>query len=441
MSQVRPHGPRDHARPHQVRPKKEAGAAGPTTADATIAGTSAGVTDRPPAKVKRGAARAQSEPSDAPRPNLTASSGNPVAVGRVAATRVAQFPSQVGGLIGMLGRWDLGDLDERDRQRITRALFHERARFAPFARRFAALMTMSVLIAVMGLLADSTAVVIGAMLVAPLMTPVLGIAAALVMGWPQRVLRQVAISAVGAAGAVGLAALTAFGFPGSTDPLPGELLARTSPNLLDLGIALAAGAAGAYAQIRRAASDALTGVAVAVALVPPLAVVGITLALGEFSLPTGALLLFLANVAGIVMAAAVTFLICGLVPGGRLLAGSGAIAGGMRWAALAVIIMVLPLHFTRGHVLPATDPSVEVAVVVEKFVEESSWSAEVVGVTTKRTENGLVGEIVLTDSPLMPDAEDVASHLASELDETIAVTMQVVQVETERATVDEEEAE
>jgi enoyl-CoA hydratase/carnithine racemase len=84
---------------------------------------------------------------------------------------------------------------------------------------------------------------------------------------------------------------------------------------------------------------------------------------------------------------------------------------------------------------------VEVAVVVEKFVEESSWSAEVVGVTTKRTENGLVVEIVLTDSPLMPDAEDVASHLASELDETIAVTMQVVQVETERATVDEEEAE
>ena len=165
MSQVRPHGPRDHARPHQVRPKKEAGAAGPTTADATIAGTSAGVTDRPPAKVKRGAARAQSEPSDAPRPNLTASRGNPVAVGRVAANRVAQFPSQVGGLIGMLGHWDLGDLDERDRQRITRALFHERARFAPFARRFAALMTMSVLIAVMGLLADSTAVVIGAMLV------------------------------------------------------------------------------------------------------------------------------------------------------------------------------------------------------------------------------------------------------------------------------------
>jgi len=356
----------------------------------------------------------------------------------VARTTPGPLPTGT-GIIGILGRWDLGDLSEIDRERISAALFHEGPRFGPFARRFAALMTMSVLIAVMGLLADSTAVVIGAMLVAPLMTPVLGISAALVMGWPQRVLRQVVISAIGAGGAIGLAALTTFLFPGSTDPLPGELLARTSPNLLDLGIALAAGAAGAYAQIRSAASDALTGVAVAVALVPPLAVVGITLGLGEFSLATGAAMLFLAHVAGTVMSAAVTFLICGLVPGGRLLAGSGVIAGGLRWAAVAVIIMVLPLHFTRGHVLPASDPSEEVEVVVERFVDDASWSAAVVDVRTERIDDGLLVDIVVTDSPLMPDAEDVATHLATELGATVAVTMQVVQVETERAKVTEEE--
>ena len=139
------------------------------------------------------------------------------------------------------------------------------------------------------------------------------------------------------------------------------------------------------------------------------------------------------------MAAAITFLICGLVPGGRLLAGSGVIAGGMRWAAVAVIVMVLPLHFTRGHVLPASDPSDEVEVVVEQFVEEASWSAEVVDVTTERITDGLLVEIVLTESPLMPDAEDVAAHLAEELSQDVAVSMQVVQVETDRASVDEEE--
>ena len=169
-------------------------------------------------------------------------------------------------------------------------------------------------------------------------------------------LRQVLISAVGAAGAIGIAAVTVFFFPGSTDPLPGELMPARAQTCSTLGIALAAGAAGAYAQIRRAASDALTGVAVAVALVPPLAVVGITLGSASSRSRPGRFLLFLANVAGIVMAAAVTFLICGLVPGGRLLAGTGVIAGGLRWAAIAVIIMVLPLHFTRGHILPATDP-------------------------------------------------------------------------------------
>jgi uncharacterized membrane protein len=165
--------------------------------------------------------------------------------------------------------------------------------------------------------------------------------------------------------------------------------------------------------------------------------VGITLALGELSMATGAVLLFLANVAGIVMAAAITFLICGLVPGGRLLAGSGAIAGGMRWAALAVIIMVLPLHFTRGSVLPASDPSEEVQAAVERFVDDASWSAEVVEVTTERTGGGLVVDIVVTDSPLMPDADDVAGHLAEEVGDTVAVTMQVVQVETDRATAEE----
>ena len=265
--------------------------------------------------------------------------------------------------VARLGHWGLGDLSDEDRSRILRGLFHDGSRSRRFNRRFTALMTLSVLIAVMGLLADSTAVVIGAMLVAPLMSPVLGAAAALVMGWPKRVLRQLAISFVAAGGAIVLAALTSLVFPGTTDPLPGEILARTSPNLLDLGIALAAGAAGAYAQIRRAASDALTGVAVAVALVPPLAVVGICLQLQLFSLALGAFLLFLANVAGIIMSAAVTFLICGLVPGRRLQAGSGLIANGIRWAALAVIVMILPLHVTRTQVLPPNRPHPSRSVV------------------------------------------------------------------------------
>jgi uncharacterized membrane protein len=220
--------------------------------------------------------------------------------------------------------------------------------------------------------------------------------------------------------------------------LPGELIARTSPNLLDLGIALAAGAAGAYAQIRRAASDALTGVAGAVALVPPLAVVGVCLQLGLFSYALGALLLFCANVAGIVMAASVTFLICGLVPGSQLGLGDRRVVGGLRWAAVAVIIMVLPLHFTRSSVLPPVDPTGEVRQLVDEFVDQASWNAAVVDLNVGDVDSTLVVEMVVTESAVMPDAAGIADHLAVELETDVSVTMQVVQVTTDRARSSEE---
>jgi uncharacterized hydrophobic protein (TIGR00271 family) len=267
---------------------------------------------------------------------------------------------------------------DEERQRIIQNLFQEGTRFRYFAWRFAALMCMSVVIAVLGLIADSTAVVIGAMLVAPLMTPILGLAAAVVMGWPIRALKQGALAAVGAAGAIVLAALASAIIPGSPDPVPAEVLARTQPNLLDLGIALAAGAAGAYSQVRRQASDAITGVAVAVALVPPLAVVGITLELGELQLATGAFFLFLANVAGITMAATITFIACGFVPPHRLLSGNAAIATGLRWVGVSVILVVLPLSMGKGRLTPADDPAETLTAAVESFLELEAPDSELV---------------------------------------------------------------
>lgn len=333
----------------------------------------------------------------------------------------------------MLGRAELGQLSDGDRERIMRDLFHEGHRFGRFARRFAALMTMSVLIAVMGLLADSTAVVIGAMLVAPLMNPVLGASAALVVGEPRQFFRQLVVLAAGSVGAIGLAAGTSLAFPGSMDPLPAEILARTSPNMLDLGIALAAGAAGAYAQIRRAAADALTGVAVAVALVPPLAVVGVCLEIQEFSLAAGAFLLFLANVTGIVMSAALTFLVCGLVSHHKLNMGSSYIVAGLRWAALAVIVMVLPLHLTRSAVLPPSDPTEDVEAWLHQRFEQAGAGAEMVNVSVDRVSSDLVVDLVVTESSRLPSTEELAEGLASELAEPVALTVQVVEVQTDQA--------
>lgn len=179
--------------------------------------------------------------------------------------------------------------------------------------RFAVLLCLSVVVAAVGLLQNSVAVVIGAMMIAPLMAPIMGVAASLVMGWGRRLLTGMAIIAVSVAVAVAIAWVIARFLPETGTGIPSEVLARTSPDVRDLLIALAAGAAGAYATVRRDLSGALPGVAVAVALVPPLACVGVLFGRGQPDLASGAELLFATNLFGIILAAAVVFALTGFV--------------------------------------------------------------------------------------------------------------------------------
>jgi uncharacterized hydrophobic protein (TIGR00271 family) len=196
--------------------------------------------------------------------------------------------------------------------------------------RFAILIVLSTAIAAFGLLADSTAVVIGAMLVAPLMTPILGMAVSLVLTEPDRLAASARTVAVGAAGAIAVGWLISWVASGgiTADNLPGEVLSRTSPGLLDLGVAVAAGLAGGYLMIDREAAASAAGVAIAVALVPPLASVGICLENGAFGLGGGALLLFSTNPVAIVFSAAIVVLVAGIMPLASSRCGSNSCAWG-----------------------------------------------------------------------------------------------------------------
>lgn len=343
----------------------------------------------------------------------------------------------VGSILQRLGRHlEAGDgLSDRERDVIIHRLFHEGRRRGPHRQRFLLMMGLSAAIATLGVISNSTAVVIGAMLVAPLMGPVLSQAAAVVMGWPRRIVAQTRLVVLGAGVGVAVGMGIAFVVPWQTEPLPIELVARTSPNVLDLGIALAAGAAGAYAQVRRQASDALIGVAVAVALVPPLAVVGITLQLAEFRMALGAFLLFLANVSGIVMAAGLTFLFIGFVPGRRLLDGNMTIAFGLRWALMALFLIVLPMQFGRGSVLVAADPTTEVAVAVENYLSDETDDAELVGVSVDVEGDTTNIDVVVASSDDGPTVETLAGMLAERLGTTVQVSLQVVEAQVNRATV------
>ncbi|MFV1990062.1 MAG: DUF389 domain-containing protein [Acidimicrobiales bacterium] len=206
-------------------------------------------------------------------------------------------------------------LDEAEE--AVKGLFPTGHAASEYLARFAALTVLSSLIATFGLLADSSAVVIGAMLVAPLMTPILGASAAVVRAENIRLVWSMGVIASGTVLALVVAWLvSALVSPslGQGLELTEEVLARTFPGLLDLGIAVAAGAAAGYTLPRRNALSALPGVGIAVALVPPLAAAGIALQLRMYEEVRGALLLYGTNLAAIIFSASLVLLLSGFRP-------------------------------------------------------------------------------------------------------------------------------
>ncbi|WP_141013981.1 DUF389 domain-containing protein [Nocardioides sambongensis] len=201
-----------------------------------------------------------------------------------------------------MNRWSAAiRVNGSDVERISDRLFLARGDRWRNHTAFWVLLTLSAVIAAAGVVAQSTATVIGAMIVAPLMTPILGTALAIVLADRHAVARSIALT-VGAS-----AAVVAIGYlVGLTIQLDvvadtnSEVAARVSPKLIDLVAAIATGLVGAFAVVRSDVSDTLPGVAIAISLVPPLAVVGLTAESGAYDQSMGALLLFGTNVAAII---------------------------------------------------------------------------------------------------------------------------------------------
>ncbi|NOX63103.1 MAG: DUF389 domain-containing protein [Chloroflexi bacterium] len=177
---------------------------------------------------------------------------------------------------------------------------------------FFVLISLAAGIAILGLLQNSAAVIIGAMLVAPLMSPIVAMAMGVVKG-DAALLREAAEAASkGIALAILVGILITLIAP--RGPVTNEIMNRTQPTLLDLAVALLSGAAAGYALSRKEVSAALPGVSIAVALVPPLCVVGYGIASAHFEIAGGAFLLFLTNLVAITLAATVVFLTLGFRP-------------------------------------------------------------------------------------------------------------------------------
>jgi uncharacterized hydrophobic protein (TIGR00271 family) len=263
-------------------------------------------------------------------------------------------------------------MDAEHIDHIEQTVFLHRGNLKERTWRFAILMALATSIATFGIAVDSTAVVIGAMLVAPLMTPILGVSAGLINGRRKAATTSGVIVAGGAVGAVVLAwALSAL-IPNLSAVLANsQVTTRTAPSLLDLAIAVAAGIAGAYSVSRAESSDALPGVAVAIALVPPLSVVGITLHGGDVVQAAGATLLFLTNLFSIVLMSGIVFMAVGYGSWTRLYYRRNRIRTAFALVTLAVILITIPLALTGRNLIAETSDLRNASAAVDTWLEEA----------------------------------------------------------------------
>jgi len=187
-----------------------------------------------------------------------------------------------------------------DVQHMRDAVFFEGPDVRQRSSRFWILIVLASIIAAAGIAADSTATVIGAMIVAPLMTPILGTMLSVALADRSNLIRSLLLVAGGGLTAIAIGWLV--GLVVVNDVIAqtnSQVAGRVHPRLVDLLGALATGAVGSVALVRRDISDTLPGVAIAISLVPPLGVVGFTLEAGKPDQALGAFLLFLTNVAAI----------------------------------------------------------------------------------------------------------------------------------------------
>lgn len=289
------------------------------------------------------------------------------------------------------------------------------------------LVILSSAIATLGLINNSPAVIIGAMLVAPLMSPVLGIGLGSLIA--DTTLARNSFTALIRAAFLSILLATLITLSNIYLPfvptiieIPSEILSRTQPTPNDLVIALAGGLAASYALAQPHLSAALPGVAIATALMPPLATIGIGLALGRWDIAGGAALLFLTNAVTISFSAILIFFLEGFRPRYRKADGqtqrtlliSGALTG----------VLLIPLTILGARLVRQSQDYRLINTIVETEVAEM-LDAELVDISIGRFEHELQLEVTIR-STIPPSYNQVLAFqesLVARLDRSIALTV------------------
>jgi uncharacterized hydrophobic protein (TIGR00271 family) len=254
------------------------------------------------------------------------------------------------------------------------------------------MMFLSTLLAAVGLYLDSAAVIIGAMILAPLMTPIMSMAMGLLRG--DIALQKQSIGKIFLGIAIALFCSSMFSLLFPHKPVTDEIAARINPTLLDLAVAILSGVAAAYAKSHREILQNLAGVAIAVALVPPLAVAGIGIGTMNMAIFSQAFLLFLTNLIGIILAGALTFRVLGFSPVLRS-------KRGLMLVALSLLAIAVPLYLSYDDIVD--NYVFEQRIVKDRFLVNGKY------VMIRSAELGRIGDkrslrmVLLAKEPLNRD--------------------------------------
>ncbi len=296
------------------------------------------------------------------------------------------------------------------------------------------LVILSGAIATLGLINDSPAVIIGAMLVAPLMSPILGIGLGSITA-DTKLARDSATALIRAAVlSILLSTLLTLSniylpFVPSLLEIPHEILSRTQPTPNDFIIALAGGLAASYALAQPQLSAALPGVAIATALMPPLSTIGIGMALGRWDIAGGAALLFLTNAITIAFAAILVFSLEGFTP--RYRKDDEKISRTITISGILTGLLLIPLTFLGARLVSQAQEIRLINQIVEKQIMNLS-RAELAELNISKTEVGLQLEITIRSNtpPNHNQIINLQEILVTELDQPVSIIVTHIRADT-----------
>jgi uncharacterized hydrophobic protein (TIGR00271 family) len=311
-----------------------------------------------------------------------------------------------------------------DVPRFEAKLFFEGARRRRYYEQFGVLLVLATIIATMGILGDSTATVIGAMIVAPLMTPIMAAAAALVTGQMGRAGRSLLLVAVGVIAVIGVSWLLGTLYSGviSFDS-NSQILGRVSPRLIDLIAALASGAAGAFCMAREDISDSLPGVAISISLVPPLCVVGISLQAGQWDAAGGAFLLFLTNFLSILLAGGGVLALLGLSRAAMVKITGTARRNAFLVIIVSVVVVMVPLWITGTRISEDARTEGVTKAVAARWAAGTAYEVRSVNANYDKV------VILVTGSGTLPAFANLETELKAALQRPVTVILDVVTAE------------